>query len=525
MIDLRDELDASVECGSGFICVMGPPGAGKTTLLLDYLVRREELFDELVAQKGIDAAPQPSEGKVTSSTATARAHHSGAGVSGVLSSTSPATTSDLREKVFALHYLTARSAPRDTLAQFARQLQPATARRRRLSYDCGPLEFSGYVNQWLESHGKGSELHLVVDDADTLEDDVAQINLWLSGCLETAVTECETVCVWLVSQLPLRIADCFRFHFVAPPDVDVVCAWLQRQFAERRELLLQVQEEAELKPERRPSFFSLSVSAATSGVNGECSDWYTLPTTETNQYVVEAIRYYSTHQPMCASVVCRDVRLLLQRVYQLLPALVAGSASASTGAEGGGEACVAQPSKLNAIHFATAWGSFRPQRAETEADRGGSDPLLLALKRIGYSAVLLAFAAFYCGAVPKNKQWQVFGSAEGGTAAAAARAAAAQSGAQSHRASVLSASVHLVTVPRLLFLYESMRRMCVAHIDALEFTTADLAVHYLQGFVAWGLLTPSVSQKTPSYHCWIPVSTALALGRELTLNLFDLIPA
>ncbi|KAL7697205.1 hypothetical protein N2W54_001506 [Lotmaria passim] len=482
MEDLRDELDASVLFGSGYVCVVGPPSSGKTTLVLNYLVARERRFN---------------------------ARHC---------TTSAYSAGDL--PTFCLEYISARSASNELLRYLMHRLHPE-ARRRRLSYECTPLEFGASLIQWLEAHGEGSELHLVLDDADLLDYEVEDVNLWLSHCLRAPAAQTRTVVLWLVSELPLRVANCFRFHFVARPEAPSIVQWLQRQYEEERDVCVDAEEEEDDEKEQGEA--GSVVVAPASGSEGQSEvSLVTVKPDEVHRVVLEAFTYYATRQPMRSSVVSRDVRLLVQRVYQLLPSLLLESFATM------GPAAV-EERKLNARHFAAAWGQHRSDGAaasnvgpdKSAAAAAAQDPLMAALRRLGYSAVLLAFAAFYGGAVPKRKQHQVFGRMH---ANGERKAALHEAKGQSHKAAVLTASAHVLTVRRLAFLYDSMLRMCTPHIDPLEFTTADVALQYVQGFVAWGLLTPVLSQRHRSYHCWIPVSTAQHLARELSLSLFDLIP-
>ncbi|KAG5464525.1 hypothetical protein LSCM1_00715 [Leishmania martiniquensis] len=477
MGDLRDELDATVIFGSGYVCVVGPPSSGKTTVVLEYLVARER-----------------------------RALRSGDGDAAAL----------------CVEYVSARSASHGLLQHLTYRILP-NARRRRLSYECTPLEFGASLIEWAETHPKQAELHLVVDDADTLEYSAEEINLWLSYYLLSPAQQSCTVILWLISELPLRLSNCFRYHFIARPEPQKIVQWLRRQFEEQHGLFTSP-EPVEEEGER-----ALNTAST-----------ITLSADDVNHVALDAFAYYATHQPMCSSVVSRDVRLLVQRVYQVLPPLlleVAAATSAASAETGEAAASVAATTntikRLNARHFAAAWGQYRSDggggtssamTASGTGDGGAAaaqSPLVMALKRLGYSAVLLAFAAFYGGAVPKRKQHQVFGR----MGSAERRAPTHEAKGQSHKAAVLSASAHVLTLRRLAFLYDAMLRMCTPHIDPLEFTTSDVALQYVQGFVAWGLLTPVVSQRHRSYHCWIPVSTAQELARELSLNMFDLIPA
>jgi hypothetical protein len=487
MADLRDELDASVLFGSGYICIVGPPSSGKTTLVLNYLVARERQFNTVHRTTAVDSQ-----------------------------TTAP---------TFCLEYVGARSASNELLRYLMRRLHPE-ARSRRLSYECTPLEFGASLIQWLEAHGEGSELHLVLDDADLLDYDVEDMNLWLSHCLRSSAAQSRIVVLWMISELPLRIANCFRFHFVARPEPQSVVQWLQQQYEAEQLLCTDGDDggggESEEEEENEQAGKSSLVEEGGGELQASAAPLITTVSADDVQRVVlEAFQYYSTRQPMCASVVSRDVRLLVQRVYQLLPPLLLDSLAGSP-----------EERRLNARHFASAWGQHRSvsdSTTTTSVSAGGGDkataaaqdPLVRALRRLGYSAVLLAFAAFYAGAVPKRKQHQVFGRMGAGER----KMTLHERKEQSHKAAVLTASAHVLTVRRLAFLYDSMLQMCVPHIDPLEFATADVALQYVHAFVAWGLLTPVVTQRHRSYHCWIPVSTAQQLGCELSLRLFDLVPA
>lgn len=472
MEDMRDELDAAVLFGSGYVCVVGPPSSGKTTLVLEYLVARERHAAAVSSQVGADAP------------------------------------------VLCMEYTTALSAPYGLLQALTARLLPQARRRRRLSYACSPLEFGATLVQWLEEHPARSELHLVVDDADVLECGAAEIDLWLSHCLRSPAAQSRTVVLWLISELPLRLSNCFRYHFVARPEAQGIVRWLQRQYEAERGLFADSAGEGD------------GVEADSTREGGPAAA-VTVGAEDVHRVVLDAFAYYATHQPMASSVVSRDVRLLIQRVYQLLPPLLLDSVAAPAAAvsETASTAPAKSAAPLNARHFAAAWGQFRGDGGSGSGSgpdgAAGRSPLVLALKRLGYSAVLLAFASFYGGAVPKRKQHQVFGHVGAGER----RPPAHEAKGQSHKAAVLTASAHLLTARRLAFLYDAMLRMCTPHIDPLEFATADVALQYVQGFVAWGLLTPVVSQRHRSYHCWIPVSTAQQLARELSLNLSDLIPA
>ncbi|KEG14284.1 hypothetical protein DQ04_00541160 [Trypanosoma grayi] len=419
--DLRDELDASVECGSGYICLFGPPSSGKTTLLLQYLTAREQ--------------------------------H-------VLS----------MEKSFHLEYVSGRALDGDPLQRLTWRLQPPTKRRRT---ECSLLQFGSLVQLWLGSAPEGSELHLVLDDADVLEEDAADINHWLSGCLVVGSQERSRsiVCLWIVTQMPLRLSNCFRFHFVSKPDAGVVRKWLEGLFVANRARI-------SAYPDLDVPHFTLE---------------------QTHTAVLDAVAYYTTHLPMRASIVAQDLRQLLQRVYQVLPLLVPHYA--------GG--------RPNAMHHSAAWG--RRREFAVAAEQGG-DPLVAALRRIGYSAMLWTVSVFYCGAVPKSKHAFVFN--EQGLQQ---RTKSAGTNATSHKAAVLSSSAHLVHLPRLMLVYNALLRICIHHVDPLEFAPAETAVQHHQTLLSWGLVVAS-SHNVKAYHCHIPVTSAVGLSKLLSLSLYDLIP-
>ncbi|RNF13662.1 uncharacterized protein Tco025E_06092 [Trypanosoma conorhini] len=418
--DLRDELDASVESGSGYICLCGPPSSGKTTLLLNYLTAREQHVRNMRSS-------------------------------------------------FHLEYVSGKALDGDPLQRLTWRLQPRTKRRRA---QCTVQQFGCLVRQWLDDAAEGSELHFVLDDADTLEDDAADVNHWLSECLPAAPEgrKRSVVCLWIVSQMPLHISNSFRFHFLSKPDAAVVQVWLNSLFAANREF-----------------FF---------GDPGPSTPHFTLGQAHTA--AVDAVAYYITHLPMRASIVAQDVRQLLQRVHHILPLLAPHYTSG----------------RPNAMHHSAAWG----KRRELAKVGSGNDPLVAALRRIGYSAILWAVSAFYCGAVPRSKQAYVFDDQ-----GLQRRTRSSGANATSHKAAVLSSSAHSVHVPRLMLVYRALLKICAYHIDPLEFAPAETAVQHHHTLVSWGLLVPS-SQNSKAYHCHIPVTSAVGLSQLLSLNLYDLIP-
>ncbi|ORC85530.1 uncharacterized protein TM35_000341420 [Trypanosoma theileri] len=423
--DLRDELDASVEFGSGYISLFGPPSSGKTTLLLQYLTAREQHVHRM-------------------------------------------------KRSFHLEYVSAKALDGDPLQRLTWRLQPQARRRRT---ECSLLQFGCLIRKWLDAAAEGSEMHFVVDDADVLEEDTIDINHWLSACLAVGVQERQChrnkVCLWVVSQMPLRISNCFRFHFVCKPDAAVVRAWLDHLFNANRALL----------PADPPA------------------DTPHLTLEQTHTAVVDAVGYYTAHLPMRASVVAQDLRQLLQRVCHVLP-LLAPHYTAASG-------------RPNAMHHSAAWGKQRQLAAAGEGD----DPLVTSLKRIGYSAMLWALSAFYCGAVHKSKHAFVFGDQE-----LQSRTNSSGANVSSHKAAVLSSSAHVVYVPRLMRVYQALLKICVHHVDPLEFGPTAMAVQHHQTLVSWGLLVHS-SASSKAYHCHIPVTSALGLSKLLSLNLYDLIPS
>ncbi|KAH9578059.1 hypothetical protein LSM04_003803 [Trypanosoma melophagium] len=423
--DLRDELDASVEFGSGYISLFGPPSSGKTTLLLEYLTAREVHVHSM-------------------------------------------------KKSFHLEYVSARALDGDPLQRLTWRLQPQARRRRT---ECSLLQFGSLVRKWLDTAVEGSEMHFVLDDADVLEEDTVNINHWLSACLAVGEQEQQcyrnTVCLWVVSQMPRRISNCFRLHFVCKPDTSAVRRWLDRLFAANRPLL----------PPDPPG----------------PGDAPRLTPEQTHAAVVGAVAHYTAHLPMRASVVAQDLRQLLQRVGHVLPLL---APHYTTG-------------RPNAMHHSAAW---RKQR-QLAASEQGDDPLVTSLKRIGYSAMLWALSAFYCGAVHKSKHAFVFGDHK-----LQPRTSSGGANVSSHKAAVLSSSTHVVYVPRLMRVYQALLKICVHHVDPLEFGPIAMAVQHHQTLVSWGLLIPSTGS-SKAYYCHIPVTSALGLSKLLFLSLYDLIPS
>lgn len=458
-MDLTDELNSSILFGSGYLCVVGPPSCGKSVLVLQYLVSRERHFHQKYS-----AVEKPP--------------------------------------VFCMEYVSARSAAGELLGNLTQRLRPTT-RRRRYSYDSTALEFGATLVQWLEAQSADSELHLVVDDADALVYESEEMDLWLSYALSSTVAHTRVVCLWFISQLPLRLSNCFRFHFVSRPDAQTVVSWLRQQFNTRQRRVTDAEAGGAALGDSSPHLRRLSSQ-------------------QTNDIVLQAFQYYATRQPMCASAVSRDVRQLLQRVYEILPALLLEVLAPTT--HGRETAAV----KLDARHFAAAWSRHRSEGLSGPTGTDGParsstavDPLVLALKQLGYSAMLLALAAFYGGAVPKKKQFHVFGA----SSMAGEKITRSEAKPPSTKASVLSSSSFIFSARRLAALYEAMLPMCISSIDPLEFSPVEAALQYVQAFGAWGLITPVLTQRRRSYHCWIPVSTAQQLGNALCLNLFDLIPA
>nr|CCC93912.1 conserved hypothetical protein [Trypanosoma congolense IL3000] len=215
-----------------------------------------------------------------------------------------------------------------------------------------------------------------------------------------------------------------------------------------------------------------------------------------------------THLPMRSTIVAQDVRQLLQRVHQIFPYL---AAQAVTG-------------RLNAMHFSAAWGKWQNPappisvHSSGETEKCASDSLVAVLKRVGYSAMLWALSAFYCGVVPKSKHASVFDDEN-----LARRINTTNVNTTSHKAAVLSSLAHVVHLPHLMTIYRCLLNICVNYIDPLEFVSPEMAVQHHRTLVSWGLMVPT-PHGARGYHCHIPVTSALGLSQELCLNLYDLIP-
>lgn len=452
------EFDASVEMGSGTITVIGPPGAGKTTALLEYLSIREESFRSVFAGGG---------------------------------SMSHATSIDTqRPSQFLFEYWTARSFSNDVLSQMIHRIRQrmnlsrSVGWRKRRRTDATSTEFCSAVTDWLLSYGEGSELHLVIDDADYLREENNDIDGWLNGCLDHPAAWTSGVFLWFVSQLPRRLPSCFRYHFVGPPSDETVSKWLAEDFRE-----------AECVYGTSP-----------------------LPLAALQHFTTLAVKHYRTHRPMCASVVTRDIRSLLQRVYEALPSLMA-LPRRDAGADG--------PFPVpNALDYAKVWAECKSFSSssnnddDTVADDGAA--LVSALQRSGYTCVLLAFAAFFCGAVARTEHQKILGSStekrrrrrRGNDGAAASPGS---SGA-------LSSSTFAFTSSQLGEVYRLLLPMCTAQIDSTEFTAPPWAMdHIFPRLVDWGVVTPTSAQGR-AYHCWMPLTSAVQLGVALGINVYHLIP-
>lgn len=456
MSDVFDLFEASVQLGSGFISVVGPPACGKTTAVLDYLLLRRRAFQLRYA----DA------------------------------------------KTFHVQYVSARSGKGDTLSRIGQALRRQQQIRRRLARDVSPMLFGICVREWLEAQAAGSELHMVVDDCNCLEEPPEQVNLWASNCFTLAV-DTRRFYIWLVSQMPMKLSSCSRVHLLSLPSADTVAAWL-----------------AAAATADNDNNIDFGVSGAGGGSSSP-----SVPDRVVRRAAERAVHYYRSHQPMSSSIVAQDYGKLCQAVSRMLPTLLKSCRD-----DGGGTTRY-DAERLNALHFAAAWRAEMQSGSTAGSGSGSSresrkgDSLTVSLSRIGLSAVLLAFAAFYCGAVPKAKQAEVFGSS---ASTASARRRPHEANAQSHKDAVLSSSTHVMTEPQVLFVYSRMQAMCADLIDAREFSAPSTPSYHIQSLVSRGILTiVGGAAEAPSrtrYRCWIPVSTALELGNLLSLSLYDLIP-
>eukprot|EP00796_Vickermania_ingenoplastis_P006629 gene6629-4749_t len=407
---LCDEFDASVEMGSGIIAVAGPPGSGKTFSVVQYLSDRE-VQAQLLAGPSVPCV--------------------------------------------RVEYWTARSLAGGALLQMSQRISGAAPGAKRRRAAAAPTELSQAVAGWLAEQTPGSELHLVVDDADCWAGEDEDWCAWLDSCLLQASTTVSSVFLWVLLQVPRRsfLSSCFRWHLLHPPQPGVVLSW---------------------------------VRAHSGAADGDES------------LVQRAVAHYLTNQPMCSSLASRDVRSLLLRVYERLPALLEAARGRTP----------------NSLHYAKAWAA--PSSGPAAAP---SEERLVAqgLRSMGYTVVVLAFAAFYCGAVPRQLHHRALAQKRAAGASDVHRRSAAATSSLASTNFSFSSSV-------LASVYRSLLPICAAQVDPAELATPRWALeHSLPRLLGWGLLTTTARSRR-MYRCWISVATAAALGDFVGINLSQLVP-
>lgn len=376
------EFDASIQMGSGLIAVAGPPGCGKTTGVLQYLSLREEQFR--ATSRSLD------DSFLSSSSPSFFMHYETASSfsSDILFPMASRIRNDeqryvCREKIKRKMYRDERAAaaagtssrtfPRDssTITPLSRtsflngSSLPFRMNRKRSRADSSLCAFTSAVVSWLRAHENGSELHLVVDDADCLKDDNAAISSWLDGCLfsfnqsmsvrvhdgdghgdadgwcfqnpsgsshcsssgssssSSSVSMCgdhSAVFLWIISQIPRRLPSCFRLFLFKPPSTKRFMQWVHSDYESWN---------CNVESDRAVDSCRPRLTRKRIALKESSSDPILAETSLSNvyrnvlaQYVCQAVEYYHRHQPMRSSLVTHDIRLLLQRVYVLLPGLL-----------------------------------------------------------------------------------------------------------------------------------------------------------------------------------------------------------
>lgn len=635
------EFDASIEMGSGVIAVAGPPAAGKSTAVLQYLSLREEQFSAaFTSAREVHLSSAPS---FFMYYGTARSSSSDV-LSPMVSRIKEDEIRFLQQKRFQREGRVARestshrshNSSTSRPSSFPLRLSPPVAAgRKRCRLETVSLEFSAAVVSWLHTHERGSELHLVLDDADYVKQESASINSWLDGCFLSlsfkSAPKCDrddsegwngesAVFLWIISQIPRRLPNCFRFHFFKPPTTRQLMQWAADDY-EASSFTANSWKDARWKHTSNNKGDS-SVKCRVHTHLGESSSADVCKKMATC-YVSKAVEYYHSHQPMSSSLVTHDIRLLLQRIYVLLPGLFhrlhreeeirlstlpqehfknvveensksesslggfsCASSSASpfiaSGSESGtndhpsypvGEDNTIGPSPIssspnggdslscraNALHWAKAWRATATysslyeivdEKEKRKADTAEGEPtsqastfsalatmsnakedaLSLAFLRMGFTTVLLALSAFYCGAVPLVQQKRALFTSHLEKSSKKNKGITASSVPKTV-SNVLVSSTFAFSVSQLAQVYRALLPLCTVRVDSLEFASPSWAcTNIFPRLVSCGLCSPSrsvgssIASGAGSYHCWIPSSTAMRLGELMGINMNELLP-
>lgn len=434
--------------GSGIIAVAGPSGCGKSFAVLQYIAGREKRFSPLPV--ATSSAPPHFQASYFS----AGSFH-GDGV----------------------HRITA-AVKRDKSTSSASSAALVVGVKRS-RVDTPSSELSRALIQWVQRHGEGSELHLVIDDADCLPNEEADISGWLDGC--NAQTRRSLVLLWLLSPFP-RLSRAYRVHVLSRQPTPTLHEWWAAELDAR-----------------------LDAFVASSGSSSEAS------ASHVKALVLQTAEYFSTRQPMKSSITVRDPRWLMKLVWEVLPTLLSIS--------GGGKR------KLNALDLAKVWSRLHPSHSQRDSESCSSTPyskegsLASSLYESGFSAVLLALAAFFCGALPADVVTKTL-SSEPSAGRRTRRGVAS-----SHRPqAAISSSTFTFAMRQWVSAYQLLLPICTAHIDPLEFSAVGTAVRYhLPLLIAQGVVSTSgPSQK--AFHCWMSIKAAERLSGMVQLDLYQMLP-
>lgn len=464
MAGVWDELDGSVEMGSGLIAVTGPPGSGKTTTVLEYLADREVHYNSLATAEGSTAKPERGAPRLLMLYWTAKSFFNDA----------------LSQIIFSLKQSVIEELSRR--ASTADASQPSCNLKRRRG-DVSSTDLCQAISEWAAVYPDGSELHLVIDDSDLLVEESTALNRWLDGYLLGPISS-TCVLLWLISQFPRYLPACYRHHIFYPLPTPAVVEWVKTGRRSER------------------------------GQGPECIT--ALEPSPLQLYAGKAVDYWRTHLPMSASQMCGDPRNIVQRVHEQVPQLLELLAADAAKSDAAETPVLPQP---NSLHFAKLW-----YQASTSGDPSGvphvDDLLAESLRGMGFTTVLLAFAAFYCGALPRHHQARILSTG----AQASVRRRKSAKAASAAALPTLTSSAFTFSEDQLGQVYHGLLPLCTAGIDALEFASPDWACrHILPRLVSWGLVSRSVS-KHNTYHAWISLSTASQLCRTLDINLHQLLP-
>lgn len=364
-------------------------------------------------------------------------------------------------------------------------LGQAVTTGRGSQIDSGVLSLVRAIQHYFEHVAvgcAGHELHLILDDADIIRDQSAStevissfVEQLLVNSMWMATVAPPSLHVWVISRIPIPLANCVRFCFISKPTADEVMKWLE------------------------VTSHDAVPSEATSRREG----------TTTASLSETAVRHFMTRKPMSACVITSDPRLLLRSVATLIPTLAAMQAHHPQ-------------TPLNDLDLSKAWASLNDETAAQSAAGAlrttHQGMWLQGMRKLGISPMILAVAAFYCGCVTPGRDRVVFGKQLDRTRRGSATA---------HTSMILSSSTHAFRESRLLSVYRFLLPM-LTHVADPSLShevpvAAPLASHFLRSLMEWGLVSAVVGHRQ-LLHCHISVGIATAIAQDLGIQLMDLIP-